>query len=59
MYAWLGLGRVNFAFAYPGLLVLPIVTLAARFVDEFKWTGRRYRFSNSGKVEILDAPDNH
>lgn len=50
---------MNFAFAYPGLLVLPIVTLAARFVDEFKWTGRRYRFSNSGKVEILDAADNH
>lgn len=59
VYAWLDLGRVNFVFVYPGLLVLPLVTLAARLVDEFEWAGRRYRFSNSGKVEILDAADNH
>lgn len=59
VYAWLGLGRVNFVFAYPGLLVLPLVTLVARLIDEFEWTGRRYRFSNSGEVEILESPDNH
>lgn len=57
VYAWLGLGRVNFLYAYPGVLVLPLVTLAAMLVDEFEWTGRRYRFPNSGEVEILDSTD--
>lgn len=54
VYALLGLGRVNFLYAYPGLLVLPVVTTAAMVVDEFEWTGRRYRFPNSGEVEVLD-----
>jgi len=26
-------------------------------VDEFEWTERRYRFPNSGEVEVLDSTD--
>lgn len=55
IYAWLGLGRVQFVFAYPGALLLPIVTFGAIVLDEFEWTGRRYRFSNSGEVAVLDS----
>lgn len=57
VYAWFGLGRVNFLYAYIGMLVLPPVIFAAVLVDEFEWAGRRYRFPNSGEVEILDATD--
>jgi hypothetical protein len=57
VYAWLGLRRVNFLCAYPGLLVLPIVTVVAMRIEEFEWTGRRYRFPNSGEVEILDSAE--
>ncbi len=29
----------------------------ALFVETFEWTGRQYRFSNSGNVEVLDSVD--
>jgi hypothetical protein len=48
---------MNFVFAYPELLMLPVVSCTAMFIDEFEWTGRRYRFPNSGDVEVLDSVD--
>lgn len=57
IYAWLGHRRLNFVFAYPGLLMLPVVSCTAMLIDEFEWTGRRYRFPNSGDVEVLDSVD--
>lgn len=56
IYARLDLGRANFLCAYPGLLMLPVVTCAAMLVDEFEWGGRRYRFPDSGAVEVLESP---
>jgi len=55
IYARLDLGRVNLLCAYPGLLALPVVTCAAMLVDEFEWGGRRYRFPDSGAVEVLSS----
>lgn len=49
--------QINFVFAYPGLLMLPVVSCTAMLIDEFEWTGRRYRFPNSGDVEVLDSVD--
>jgi hypothetical protein len=57
VYARFGLGRVNVLYAYPGLLLLPIVIIVAAGINEFEWTGRRYRFPNSGEVEILDSAE--
>jgi hypothetical protein len=53
VYARLGLRRVNVLFAYPGLLLLPVVALVGRVVTEFEWTGRRYRFAADGRVDVL------
>lgn len=55
MYARLGIRRVNFLCAYLGLLLLPVAGCGAMLVDEFEWTGRRYRFPHSGEVEVLDS----
>jgi hypothetical protein len=53
MYLCLGLGRVNFLLSCAGILLLPLVTATGMVVETFDWAGRRYRFSDSGKVEIL------
>ena len=55
LYVRLDLGTPNFAFAYPGLVVLPVVTAAAMSVTEFEWGGRRYQFPDSGVVTVLDS----
>lgn len=57
IYVYLDLGRRNFIYTYPGLLLLPIMSYIALFVETFEWTGRQYRFSNSGNVEVLDSVD--
>lgn len=54
VYRRLGLRRPTFLFAYPGMFLLPLVTLLARVRDEFEWGGRRYRFADSGEVTVLD-----
>jgi hypothetical protein len=54
VYAWLDLGRVNFLFSPAGVLLLPLMTVAAMAVDTFEWAGRRYRFPGSGTIEILE-----
>jgi hypothetical protein len=53
IYNWLGLGRTSFLLSGAGILLLPIVTAASMVVSKFEWAGRRYRFSNSGGVEVL------
>jgi glycosyltransferase involved in cell wall biosynthesis len=53
VYRRLALRRRTFLLAYPGLLLLPVVTLLARVVTEFEWGGRRYRFAESGEVTVL------
>ena len=53
VYARLGLRRANVLFAYPGVLLLPVVTLVGRVVTEFEWGGRRYRFAEDGSVDVL------
>jgi hypothetical protein len=54
-YVGLGLKPRNgtFLFAYPCLLVFPLVLVVARTIDEFEWGGRRYRFAEDGGVEVL------
>jgi hypothetical protein len=54
IYAQLDLRRVNFLFAYPGMLLLPVVTLAGLVVTEFEWGGRRYRYTGPGDVEVIE-----
>lgn len=52
--AWrLEVRRSSALFAYPGLLVLPVVTLAGMLVREFDWAGRRYRYDAADDVEVL------
>ncbi|ESS06079.1 MAG: glycosyltransferase [uncultured archaeon A07HB70] len=53
VYLCVGERRVNALFAYPGLLLLPVTVLGARLVTEFEWAGRRYRFPESGVVEVV------
>jgi hypothetical protein len=55
VYAWLGLGRASFLFSPAGVLLLPLMTATAMVVDTFEWGGRRYRFPDSGAVEVLDG----
>jgi len=55
IYTWLHLGRANFLWAYPGLLVLPVVFCTAMLIDEFEWGKRRYRFPDSGEIEVLGS----
>jgi hypothetical protein len=55
VYRRLGLRRHTFLLAYPGMFLLPLVTLLARVRDEFEWGGRRYRFAESGEVTVLDG----
>jgi hypothetical protein len=55
VYAWLGLGRANFLFSPAGVLLLPLLTVTAMVADTFEWGGRRYRFPDSGAVEVLDG----
>lgn len=40
-------------FAYPGVFVLPLCTLAGILVREFEWNGRRYRYDDAGAVTVL------
>lgn len=57
MYFWLELPRLNFIFAYPGLLVLPIVTIMGLLVSEFEWADRRYRLTGAGDVVVVESSD--
>lgn len=56
LYAVDDLDGVNFLTAYPGLVLLPVVTVAAMLADEFEWGGRRYRFDETGAVDVLGSP---
>jgi hypothetical protein len=53
----LGLRLSSALWAYPGLLVLPVVTLAGMLVREFDWAGRRYRYDAADEVEVLGDAD--
>lgn len=57
IYTRLCLDRANYLWAFPGLLVLPVVFWSAILIDEFEWGGRRYRFEDPGVVEVLGPSD--
>jgi len=46
--------RLDAVFAYPALLVLPVVIAMGIVVTDFEWTGRRYRVRAVDDVEVLD-----
>lgn len=53
----LGVRRSSALYAYPGLLLLPAVTLAGMLVREFDWAGRRYRYDAAAEVQVLGDAD--
>ncbi|WP_136600716.1 glycosyltransferase [Salinigranum halophilum] len=58
-YAALGIRRATFLLAFPGFLLLPIVTLVSFVRTDFEWAGRHYRFAHDGTVTVLDASREH
>lgn len=57
VYLCLELPHSNFVFAYPGLLLLPVVTVMGLLVSEFEWAGRRYRLTGDGDVMVVQSAD--
>jgi hypothetical protein len=55
VYATLDIRRATFLLAFPGFLLLPLVTLGSFVRTDFDWAGRRYRFAHDGTVTVLDA----
>jgi hypothetical protein len=55
VYRRLGLAGPDFLFAYPGVLILPVVTVVAVFAEEFEWGGRRCHYPDSGAVTVLGS----
>jgi hypothetical protein len=54
-YLRLGVRRWTFLLAFPGLFLLPVVTAAGIARTEFEWAGRRYRYLDSDRVEVVDG----
>jgi hypothetical protein len=54
VYRRYGLRRRNYLFAWPALVLSPLVLLLGLLVREFEWGGRRYRYTNEG-VKVLDG----
>lgn len=52
-YALLGVRRLTFLLAFPGLFLVPPAILAGMFVSEFEWAGRRYRLNGEYDIEVL------
>jgi hypothetical protein len=53
----LGVRRSSAPYAYPGLLLLPVVVLAGMLLREFDWAGRRYRYDAADEVAVLGGGD--
>jgi hypothetical protein len=55
-YRKLGYRRWTFVFAYPGLLVFPVVLALGLLCREFTWGDRRYRVNGLYDVEVRAEP---
>ncbi len=54
-YAVLDKKRWTFVWAYPSLLLLPLLFLAGITHKEFEWAGRRYRLNDVNDIEVIDT----